>query len=49
MTVQTLIEDLAKQLFISPDSPISSALEPIRDGAVMRVSAPGGCAAGEPS
>lgn len=47
MTVQTLLEELAQRLFISEDSPIRSALELLKDGAVLRVSAPGGCAAGE--
>ena len=40
-------DELAQRLFISEDSPISSALELLEDGAVLRVSAPGGCAAGE--
>jgi signal transduction histidine kinase len=47
MTVQTLLEELAERLFISKDSPIRSALELLKDGSVLRVSAPGGCAAGE--
>ncbi len=47
MTVQALLEELAQRLFISGDSPIRTALEMLRDGAVLRVSAPGGCAAGE--
>ena len=47
MTVQILLEELAERLFVSGDSPISSALELLKEGAVLRVSAPGGCAAGE--
>ncbi len=47
VSVQVLLEELAQRLFISEDSPISSALELLEDGAVLRVSAPGGCAAGE--
>lgn len=46
-SVQQLLEELAQRLFISKDSPISSALALLEDGAVLRVSAPGGCAAGE--
>ncbi|MEW6553686.1 MAG: PocR ligand-binding domain-containing protein [Actinomycetota bacterium] len=46
MAVQELLEELAERLFISADSPISSALDLLKDGAVLRVSAPGGCAAG---
>jgi len=46
MSVQALLEELADRLFISVDSPISSALDLLKDGAVLRVSAPGGCAAG---
>ena len=45
-TVQELLEDLAERLFISKDSPIRSALELLKDGAMLRVRAPGGCAAG---
>jgi signal transduction histidine kinase len=47
LTVQSLLEELAERLFLSEDSPISSALELLKDGAVLRVSAPGGCAAGK--
>ncbi len=46
MSVQALLEELAERLFISGDSPISSALDLLKDGAVLRVSAPGGCASG---
>jgi signal transduction histidine kinase len=45
--VQGLLEDLAEQLFIRKDSPIRSALDFLKNGAIIRVRAPGGCAAGE--
>ena len=47
MAVQELLEELAERLFISRESPIRSALDLLKDGAVLRVCAPGGCAAGE--
>jgi signal transduction histidine kinase len=45
--VQQLLEELAEELFISKESPIRSALDLLKDGAVLKVRAPGGCAAGE--
>ncbi len=45
--VQGLLEELADTLFISKESPIRSALDLLNDGAVLRMRAPGGCAAGE--
>ncbi len=45
--IQELLEDLAERLFISRDSPIRSALDFLKDGAVLKVRAPGGCAAGK--
>lgn len=49
MEVQTqhLLEELAEQLFISKDSPIRPALEQLKDGAMLKVCAPGGCAMGK--
>ena len=45
--VKELLRELAERLFISKQSPISSALGFLKDGAVLRVRAPGGCIAGE--
>ena len=45
--VEKLLQQLADRLFLSEDSPISSALEPLVDGAVMTVRAPGGSITGE--
>ena len=45
--VQELLQRLADVLFISKDSPIRSALELLKDGAVLRVRAPGGSITGQ--
>ena len=45
--VQRVLDELAERLFASRESPIRPALDLLRDGAVLRVCAPGGCAAGE--
>lgn len=45
LNAQELLEELAGSIFVSGDSAISSALELLNDGAVLRVRAPGGCAA----
>lgn len=47
MVVQEILEELAQRLFISTESPIRPALELLKDGAALKVRAPGGCAAGE--
>ncbi|MBC7248335.1 MAG: PocR ligand-binding domain-containing protein [Actinobacteria bacterium] len=48
MSVQTqrLLEELAERLFVSRSSPIWPALEQLKDGAALKVCAPGGCAVG---
>ncbi len=43
---QRLLEDLAERLFVSTESPIRAAVEALKDGASIKVCAPGGCAAG---
>jgi signal transduction histidine kinase len=45
--VEKLLEELADWLFVSKDSPISTALALLEDGAVMTVRAPGGSITGE--
>ncbi len=42
-----MLEELAERLFISKDSPIREALEHLKDGAALKVCAPGGCAMGK--
>lgn len=44
--VQGLLEDLAERLFICEESPIRGAVGALKDGACIKVCAPGGCAAG---
>jgi signal transduction histidine kinase len=45
--VEELLVKLADTLFISKESPIRSALDLLKDGAVLRVRAPGGSITGE--
>lgn len=45
--VEELLEGLAERLFVSKQSPIRDALEHLKDGAVLRVRAPGGSITGE--
>lgn len=45
--IEELLEGLAERLFVSKQSPIRDALEHLKDGAVLRVRAPGGSITGE--
>ena len=44
--VQKQLEDLAERFFVSAESPIRRAVEALKDGAAIKVSAPGGASAG---
>jgi len=44
--VQKQLEDLAERFFVSAESPIRQAVEALKDGAAIKVSAPGGASAG---
>jgi signal transduction histidine kinase len=44
--VQKQLENLAERFFVSAESPIRQAVEALKDGAAIKVSAPGGASAG---
>ena len=44
--VQKQLENLAERFFVSAESPIRRAVEALKDGAAIKVSAPGGASAG---
>lgn len=44
--VQRRLDNLAERFFVSPESPIRQAVEALKDGAAIKVSAPGGSSAG---